>query len=112
MIGSRALLVLASCIAMVGCAHRAPARETGSTADALRIVLDGHVREFLPCMDGSTLRVEIDFSVSPEGRAKDVTVRQGSDVMKACVEKVVAGISFPELMTDGKPVLWWFEVGY
>jgi len=97
---------------MIACAHRAPARETNeSLVEALGSVMDEHVREFLPCMDGSTLRVEIDFSVSPEGRAKDVTVRQGSDALKACAEKVVAGISFPEQFKT-ETASWWFEVDY
>ncbi len=73
-------------------------------------VMDSNVRRFLPCMDGSANRVDMNIAVGGDGRVIGTSVKQGSSKLKKCVASKVRGIKFPTSSSPRTATSWWFEI--
>jgi len=80
------------------------------TAADIQNVMDRHVRQFLPCMDGSTKKVTMDIAVGGDGRVIGVSVKEGSSKLKGCVSSKVRGVRFPASGAPRTATSWWFEI--
>ena len=80
------------------------------SAAVIEQVMDGNVRRFLPCMDGSANRVDMNIAVGSNGRVIGTSVKQGSAKLKKCVASKVRGIKFPTSASPRTATSWWFEI--
>lgn len=74
-------------------------------------IMDRNVRRFLPCMAGQSVKkVEMNIAITGDGRVMGVSVSQGDDKLKRCVQSVVRGIKFPQSASPRTAASWYFEL--
>ena len=74
-------------------------------------IMDRNVRKFLPCMAGQTVKkVEMNIAIAGDGRVMGVSVMQGDDKLKKCVQSVVRRIKFPQSANPRTAASWYFEL--
>lgn len=74
-------------------------------------IMDRNVRRFLPCMAGQTVKkVEMNIAIAGDGRVMGVSVAQGNDKLKRCVQSVVRSIKFPKSVSPRTAASWYFEL--
>ena len=80
------------------------------TAGDIESIMDKNVRRFIPCMDGSAKRVDMNIAVGGNGQVIGVSVQQGSAGLKKCVQSKVRRIKFPQSGAPRTATSWWFEI--
>jgi serine/threonine-protein kinase len=74
-------------------------------------IMDRNVRRFLPCMAGQSVKkVEMNIAIAGDGRVIGVSVSQGDDRLKKCVQSVVRSVKFPQSSSPRTAASWYFEI--
>lgn len=74
-------------------------------------IMDRNVRKFLPCVAGKPVkRVDMNIAIAGNGRVVGVSVSQGDDGLKKCVQSKVRSIKFPESSAPRTAASWYFEL--